>query len=293
MSKVPGRGKVQVQIDGLIVCYYDEDRKIYQIGAVPESSHTFSVVYEIIGESHTTRTEVTSHDGGRFWRLEVEGTEPNATRYFSPSPPNRLKPPESSGSPEALDARWVIDFESVRDLPAHLRPMPLDPGVLDPIIDIMNGTVYCSSLTEPCKRVLNGGTSVPFGVANDEMSVELDAQPGESIRLMNLDTGDVIFRIPIGEESVTISLLNLPDESDSSEHSHFEMYYDAVFSDVPPEKRYSFVLSRAAAERTDAEHPHDPHHHNAAPFRRSRPGRGAPTPLCGSGDLGSHGGGLS
>jgi hypothetical protein len=306
-------GNVQVKFDGLLIGRYN-GTDTYELGVLEAPMHEFTVSYVITDPTQTTTAQVSFTGSDRFWSLGVEGRDADASEFLTGTKPNRLRLPRP-GSSEMMDYRWILHLEH-DDCPAHPKPMPLEPGVLKTIIYITNGQVYTSLLTHQFERSLDSGTHVPFGVASDEMSVDIDVAAGQWVVLKSLGTGDNIFRIPIIQNrKVTLWLLNTPTmPMPGGGPTHFQMYY-SVFPNVPPEKRYQFFDASSLVSGTEAssgdtatvvssnadERPHlhseleagalaasndsQPLHRIASdggPFRNT-----APTPICGPVDLDS------
>jgi hypothetical protein len=260
MSQIPGVGRVHIRLDGLMIGQFLKDendgKPFCEIGVLSNAKgHKFTVCYEVAAVDGITGKNV-DLPGGDIWELGIEGAEPDVEPFLSNVAPNRLNgPPEGASTLERQDFRWVLNLESA-DFPQHPESVVLRDDQLKPKIRIKNGIVFNQQLIQkPLMRLLNGGAPEEFGVASDELGINLDPKPGQEVVLKNADTGIDIFRIPVKEgEKVSIFINNVPPGPPSGNHFHFHMYYGAL--EVPADRQYDFRV-----KEVDPVPAHDPGGH--------------------------------
>jgi len=282
MSQVPGVGRVHIRLDGLMIGRFLKDEKgrpCCEIGVLSKAEdHKFTVCYEVAREKGITGKHVEIPEGC-LWELAIEGTEPDIEPFDSGTKPDRLNPPAEVTSPLRKDFRWVLNLESP-DFPEHPEDVIVRSDQLKPIIRIKNGVVFNQQLTaKPLDRLLNGGAPEPFGLASDELGIDLNPKSGQNIVLKNIDKDEDIIRIPVtGEEDIFIFINNVPPESLGGNHFHFRMYYQAL--EVPPDRQYDFMVE-GAEPGGHAGHVHNPQPPKPGEFQCGGGSGGSGAPLCG------------
>lgn len=295
-AKDPGDSPVKISFEGLMVGWHNQLQHTYEVGILPAPGHGFEVSYiEAEGQRELSRWSRAFYEiapTNRIWELQIQNADltyrdPDASLFHSSKEPKRNEPP-MPGTTEVNDFRWTLDLESP-DFPYHTKPLPMQPGLLMPILYIKNGLLYNDEVTDIIHRKHGSGAYVSFGMISLSVSADLNVAAGDSVVLRYKDSHEEIFHVPIqANRQVTFSIRNTPPHEHDplpNEPSHFQIFYSLF--DVPFTSRSDFrrfpPVGRRPLRQSDS---HAEVHQSSAagcPVEES----GAPSPYkCGIGNLG-------
>lgn len=230
----------------------------FQIGVAPASDHQFSIVITEFQQEPTTDGPVDSPISQRKitfadfppyrrnWIFQVnQSTAPApATAFDSGTLPNRTQRPIGDA---AMDYRWPLNLHSIRDFPGH-GVVTKQPGILNPVINFINGLFYTRLLTPLDARIFrkaDGEGRELIGTMSTQFAANVeDIVPGGEILLRD-GANEEIFKLLLKpNRKFAILFQNTPPEMEMSStpggRGHFPLFYSAF---TPLNKRYDLVLS--------------------------------------------------
>lgn len=171
-------------------------------------------------------------------------TNPTATPAPTPlgaaSPRPKRRPDNNA---EQFDFNWTIELDGPE---FHNRPLELESGHLNPIIQLPKGVFFTKYKSYDFVRT-KGGKPDPaadaFGFVAETTGLRLILRPGQELVLRAKGGREPILSIPYlpphvpGGNYEIVLITNV--RTDESEYSDFHMYY-ALFPKVPENERYDF-----------------------------------------------------